>query len=46
MNNIKTIIVITMTTLIMQSCEKEKITVQKIDGYIFSYNPKNSTKYN
>ncbi len=39
-------IIIAMTFFVLQSCEKEKIVVTKIEGYIFSGNPKNSSAEN
>ena len=46
MKNIKIVIIIAITCSILQSCEKEKINVQQIDGYMFSYNPKSNSLNN
>lgn len=44
MKNINTIIIVAIKILILNSCVREKIVTQKIDGYFFSLNPKNTTK--
>ncbi len=46
MKNMKKIIIAVISIILLQSCEKEKIVVTKIEGYIFSANPKNSTVEN
>ena len=40
MKNIKTIIIIAITSLVLQSCKKEKIAFKEITGFIFETNPK------
>ena len=40
MKNIKTIIIIAMTTLILQSCQKDKIPFKEITGFVFEKKPK------
>lgn len=46
MKNIKKIIIVVITSLALQSCEKEKIVVEELEGYYFVTNPKNSTMQN
>ena len=46
MKNLKIIIFTLLAMLLLQSCEKEKIKVDEIEGYIFSYNPKSSSSKN
>ncbi len=46
MKNLKIIIITLSAVLLLQSCEKEKIKVDEIEGYIFSYNPKSSSTDN
>lgn len=46
MKNMKKIIIALISIILLQSCEKEKIVVTEIEGYLFSVNPKNSTVEN
>jgi hypothetical protein len=46
MKNIKLLIAAIISILLLQSCEKEKIVVEKLEGFYFSSNPKNSTTLN
>jgi hypothetical protein len=39
-------IILVFSIFLFHSCEKEKINVQEIEGYVFSYNPKNSSREN
>ena len=46
MKNLKNTILLAISILLLQSCEKEKIAVQEIKGYFFASNPKYSAREN